>query len=96
MAKYNGKQSIYDVADEFRNLCLTQNRSLLWPDPEVWSLENLNSLKTSFIDNPNEGQGTFLEKWKSQLDDCSEEVHRLATELLGFYHLFHYTGKTNT
>ena len=80
MARFRGKAPIYDVASAFKSLCLTQDKSLLWPDNNVWTLENLNSLKESLIDNPDEGEGTFLEKLEEQLDNQSLDVHRLATE----------------
>jgi len=96
MARYKDKEPIYDVVEDFRNLCLLGNGSLLWSGRDVWTLENLNSLKVAFIDNPDAGEGTFLEKWEVQLDDQPDDVHRLAAEILGFYHLFHNTGSTDT
>lgn len=93
MAIHKGKEPVYDIVDEFKELCLANDQSLLWPGQETWTLKNLNSLKVAFIDNPDEGSSNFLEKWKTQLNDESEDVHRIATEILGFYHLFHSTGR---
>ncbi len=96
MARFREKEPIYDVASAFKSLCLNQDKSLLWPEKNVWTVENLNSLKESLIDNPDEGKGTFLEKLEEQLDNQSLDVHRLATEILGFYHLFHDTARSQT
>lgn len=38
--------------------------------------------------NPDEGERTFLQKWRDQLADQPEDVHRVAVDLLAFYYLF--------
>jgi hypothetical protein len=42
MAHIEGKERIYEVAELFRQRCLVQQTSLLWPDREVWTVENLD------------------------------------------------------
>ena len=92
MARYsnhnqNTKQ-IYEVAEDFRSKCLLGNGSLLFDEAEIWSLENLKRLHEAFVAKPDEGERTFLEKFKDQIQSEGQEVIRLAAEVLCVYFLF--------
>ena len=92
MARYsnhnqNTKQ-IYKVAEDFRDGCLLGNGSLLFDGAEIWSLENLRRLHEAFVAKPDEGERTFLEKFKDQLLSEERDVCRLAAEMLCVYFLF--------
>ena len=41
---------IFDVANEWRQRCLIEGKSLLWPEEKVWTSENLANFKKYFID----------------------------------------------
>ena len=91
MARYKGREAIYQIAEEFRQRCLGQDHSstsLLWPERRIWNIQNLETLKAAFIDNPDEGSGSFYEKWEIQLAGESADIHRLAADLIAFYYLF--------
>jgi len=91
MARYKGREAIYQIAEEFRQRCLGQDHSstsLLWPERRIWNIQNLETLKAAFIDNPNEGSGSFYEKWEIQLARESTDIHRLAADLIAFYSCF--------
>lgn len=79
---------IYSLAEQFRERCVVDDRSLLWPSHQAWTLENLDRLWTAFMDNPNEGSSSFFEKWQIQLANESDDVHRIAADLIALYYLF--------
>jgi hypothetical protein len=80
--------SVYEGAQSFREKCLGDGMSLLWPDTQAWTAQNVGALWEAFVGNPDEGNRPFLEKWHDQLSDESDDVHRVAVDLLAFYYLF--------
>lgn len=87
MSRRTKAEPIYRVANEFRERCLLKQRSLLWPDHAAWTVQNLRSFKAAFIDRPDTSDRPFLEKFRDQLADQSEDVHRIAADLVAFYWL---------
>jgi hypothetical protein len=88
MARVSEAGPIYDVADQFRQRCLIEGCSLLWPEHRVWTVANISSLWDAFIQRPDTGKRSFLEKWRDQLIDQPEDVHRVAADSIAFYYLF--------
>jgi 5-methylcytosine-specific restriction protein B len=90
MARVKGCEAVYEVAGQWRERCLEQDGSLLWPDLEerTWTVENLEALLDAFIGNPDDGSDSFTEKWRRQLGDQAEAVHRLAADAMVVYSLF--------
>ena len=88
MARRAGCEIIYSTAASFRDQCLLEGRSLLWPDVEAWKRENLDSLWNAFLGAPDTGAGSFLDKLRKQLAASSDDVHRIAADLAFFYCLF--------
>ncbi len=87
MARDPGAKTIYKVAEQFSDRCLKRGHSLLWPDDPVWTVENLVALREAFIDNPDTGKGSFFEKLRKQIADCSEGVHQIAADVVALYFL---------
>jgi hypothetical protein len=81
-------EPIYQVADLFRQRCLAEGQSLLWPQHRVWTAQNISALWDAFIEKPDTGKRTFFDKWHDQLADQPGDVHRIATDVVAFYHLF--------
>lgn len=80
---------ILAAADRWRNLCLAQGKSLLWPGRDIWAASNLQRFKACFIDRPDTSKDKdFGTKFKEQLATETEDVTRLACELLFVYFLF--------
>jgi 5-methylcytosine-specific restriction protein B len=80
---------IFAAADEWRDRCLVQGLSLLWPERQVWSGQNLKRFKACFIDRPDTSKDKgFEEKFQAQLSPEDDDVTRLACELLFVYFLF--------
>ncbi|BBZ99835.1 McrB family protein [Bradyrhizobium diazoefficiens] len=80
---------IFDAAREWRDQCLVAGKSLLWGDRELWSPSNLQRFKACFIDRPDLSKDkNFEQKFKAQLAAETDDVTRLACELLFVYFLF--------
>ena len=80
---------ILAAAERWRNQCLIQGKSLLWPDHNIWITANLQKFKACFIDRPDTSKNKDFEtKFEEQLATETEDVTRLACELLFAYFLF--------
>jgi 5-methylcytosine-specific restriction enzyme B len=89
MARITNASAVFEAASRWRKECLIEGKSLVWPDSEVWSATNLARFKACFIDRPDDSKDkNFEQKFKAQLATESEEVTRLACELLFVYFLF--------
>ena len=85
-----GCEPIYEVADLFRERCLVNDRSLLWPEISAWTLDNI-STTNGFLDMTQSSSGgydAFMTKWGEQLADQPKDIHRIGVDALAFYHLF--------
>ena len=81
-------QPLYDAFRMFQERCLLQDRSLIWPDQQIWTLANLKLWKTQVIDHPNiEGDLNFNEKLEQQLAGAPEQLWGLAADLHYVYYL---------
>ena len=81
-------ESIYKLAERWREECLIGGDSLLWPGESVWSANNLKKFKECFIDNPDESKESFEDKFKKQLAGEDVDVTKLAAEIMVIYFLF--------
>lgn len=79
---------IFEVVSEWCQRCLIGGKSLIWPDKDVWTSENLANFKKYFIDKPDTSKTSFEEKLKEQLSKADDNVTRLTCELLLIYFLF--------
>lgn len=85
-------KAVYDAAQIFRRNCLERDGALLLPDAAVWTLENLTELHKHFVDSPDTSDAKFFDKFKKQLGPLSENVVRLAAEVMAVYFFFPNTG----
>jgi hypothetical protein len=65
-----------------RRTALLDFDSLFAPPRNIWSLQNLERFHVFFVDGFDEGEGSFLEKFRRQLEKADDEVLMLAAELL--------------
>ncbi|MDP2007885.1 MAG: AAA family ATPase [Rubrivivax sp.] len=79
---------IYPVADAFRNKCLLHDGSLLFEGSSVWRPDALDQIHKAFVATPDEGDRSFIVKFKDQVGKAGPEVVRLAAEILCVYFLF--------
>jgi len=90
MARYSEHDTdrIYQAADAFRVNCLLRDGSLLFEEAAVWSPAVLDRIHRAFVATPDEGDRSFIVKFKDQIGQAGQEVIRLAAEILCVYFLF--------
>jgi MoxR-like ATPase len=88
MARMTEFQPLYDAFHKFQELCLVQDRSLLWQDQPIWTLANLQRWKTQVLDSPNiEEDLNFNEKLEKQLTGVPPLLWGMAADLHYVYYL---------
>ena len=88
MARFAERENIYEAAESFRDSCLLSSGSLLFGSDQVWTTANLRELRRVFVEDPDTGQRSFLEKFEDQLRNADKSIVRLAAEALSVYFLF--------
>lgn len=72
----------YTAIDRIRETALVRFNSLFTPDKSVWTLQNLQRFHALFVERFDEGEGSFLEKFRKQLEGADDNVYQLSAELL--------------
>lgn len=90
MARYSEHDTskIYQVAVDFRTKCLLNDGSLLFDQASIWHQDVLEQIRERFVDTPDEGDRSFIDKFKGQISQAGKNVIRLAAEILCVYFLF--------
>lgn len=86
MSRYNPHHdivAILEAAQDWKRRCLQESKSI-FGDSNVWIDSNIDDLKRFFVDNPDEGQGSFIEKLERQLQEADAGVKQLASEMTWF------------
>jgi 5-methylcytosine-specific restriction enzyme B len=84
MARFNPHQksaAVYPVVSDFADRCLLQDGSILQPDLQLWTAENLAELDRTFVQNPDEGTDSYYQKLEQQISSGTPESRQLMAEL---------------
>lgn len=84
----NDTIEIFKAAETFRAQCLLNDGSLIFEGESIWRPEILERVHQVFVAAPDEGDRSFMVKFKDQIGQASKEVIRLAAEILCVYFLF--------
>lgn len=76
-----GEEKVQEAAATVLKLGLVDGDSAFTPGSPVWTAEAAAELERAFVDKPDLGPGSFLEKLRSQLAGCSPTTLQLAAEL---------------
>ena len=88
MARRKENKSLYDTFNKFMNLCLIENKSLLWSDKQYWTLNNLQKIKERIIDSPILGHElSFENKLESQMKDAKQAEWAIICDIYFIYFL---------
>ena len=87
MVRWDHLQPLYDAFDQFVKSCLLGDRSLIWPEDQVWTLPNLQGLKDHMIDSPDFGEGSFEEKLVNQMEGLDSSTWKLIADIYYIYFL---------
>ena len=61
---------------------LREGTSVFDPDRDVWTVEAISEIRQRFIDAPDMGEGTFVEKVRQQFAEASDDARLLMAELV--------------
>src|SRR6516225_8081398 len=88
MARTSGfPQATFAALERIRETALIRYDSLFTPR-KLWGLENLRQFHALFVGRFDKGEGSFLEKWKKQLEGANDDILQLAAELLYIQQFF--------
>ena len=88
---------LYKAYEIFQNNCLLGDNSLLWPQEEAWTLENVSELRRRMIDEPIIGADlSFQEKLLEQMKGLSHQQWMIICDIFFVYFLpsNHFTFET--
>ena len=87
------REVVYIAAEKWKEQCLLQDGSLFNANQQLWTLTNLQTLKTRLNDNPQYTEKeTFDKRFEMQLLGAPQEIYQLAMEIMFIYYLFPYYG----
>jgi 5-methylcytosine-specific restriction enzyme B len=81
----DGPEQVYELADEIRDRCLRRLDSLLMPGASAWTESAAAELIDRFVNAPDVGSGTFLEKLRTQLAGADSASVLLMADLAVIY-----------
>lgn len=88
MARRKENEILYSTIGKFLNGCLLSDKSLLWPDHDYWTLENLKALKHHMIDAPEYGTTlSFEEKLEKQMKQACPAEWAILSDIYFVYFL---------
>ncbi|HEV3050596.1 MAG TPA: hypothetical protein VGX50_09820, partial [Longimicrobium sp.] len=89
MAIYPGTERIINAAAEWRERSLLGGESVLSAvHVPLWTTDTLAEIKRNFVDRPDTGSATFMDKFRQQMAPASPAAKRLAAEMLWVLLLF--------
>ena len=88
MAVLPDKKVLYKTFSDFLRLCIVGNKSLLWPDKEAWTLQNVQAIKLKMVDAPLFGNDlSFEEKLQKQLAGAEPNLWAIICDIYFVYFL---------
>jgi hypothetical protein len=88
MARHPHNKVLYKRYTDFSNLCLIQNRSLLWPDKEYWTLDSLHLIKKNIVDSQIfDIETPYQEKLKKLMSKLSSNEWAVICDIFYIYFL---------
>ncbi|MCP4537118.1 MAG: AAA domain-containing protein [Chloroflexi bacterium] len=88
MARLPRYELLYDAFEQFLNRCILNNQSLLWPNEEVWTPENVAEVKRQMVDAPALGEDlSFEDKLKEQMTGVSPQHWMILCDVYYVYFL---------
>ena len=79
---------LYTAINQFTQNCILDDRSILWPDKNIWTIANLRELKKRFIDGGMvDPKLSFEEKLQVQLSGGLPELWALLADIYYVYFL---------
>ena len=77
-----GVENVYKATELWVERALRTDDSLFTPGVPIWSRRRLRELRDRFLNRPDEGQGSFYDKLRQQLEGSPPDVYQLMGEVL--------------
>ena len=88
MAHRPNDETLYNAFKDFLNRCILRNQSLLCPDKEAWTRENVTEVKSRMVDSPLFGSDlSFEQKLLEQIKGASPEQWIIICDIYYLYFL---------
>jgi hypothetical protein len=88
MARLPRYELLYEAFEQFLNRCILSNRSLLWPNEQAWTPENVAEVKRRMVDTPALGSElSFEEKLQEQMTGVSPQQWMILCDVYYVYFL---------
>ena len=88
MARRPNDKLLYMAFQKFLDLCLLNDKSLIWPDREAWTQKRVIDIKERMVDSPIWGDSlSFEEKLKEQMKGTSSEHWAIICDTFYVYFL---------
>ena len=88
MARRPNDGILYKAFKDFLNRCILRNQSLLCPDKEAWTRENVTEVKSRMVDSPLFGSDlSFEQKLLEQMKGASPEQWIIICDIYYLYFL---------
>ncbi len=88
MARSSEYEILYSAFDQFLRLCVLDDRSLLWPDEQVWTPENVAEVKRRLIETPIFGGDlSFDDKLQEQMKGALPQHWMILCDMFYVYFL---------
>lgn len=88
MPRIAGLEPVYEAFNLFLNRCIRSDTSLLIPQIQAWTVDNVQWLKTRMVDQPIETPGMdFYQKMEVQLKGASREHWLIIADMFYVYFL---------
>jgi len=87
MVRESRYEAVYEVANQWRDRCLADDKSLLWPNEVTWTIESID-LMLEVLKRKSAGERRdFSTQMDYLLNELPSEIHRLFADLTGLWSL---------
>ena len=88
MARWQKFEPLYAAFQQFLERCVVDDRSLLWPAEQAWTLENVAEVRRRMVDDPQAGgELSFEEKLVDQMRGAPAQLWMIVCDLFYVYYL---------
>jgi hypothetical protein len=88
MARSWGADTVYELADAFRQRCLIESNSLLWPNEPVWTTDNITELERVAFNRDDPSIPQELVYWDDVSRTLTLPLRKLGADIALMYQLF--------
>lgn len=96
MVRESKYEAVYEVANQWRDRCLADDKSLLWPNEVTWTMGNIETLYGKLYGKQAHESEDFFVRTTARIEDEQASVHRLFADLTAVWSLMPGAYKPET